>query len=214
MDGVSNGWGVAPDYKFTRVDDVGAALVGAYGGQFIDHRLVGGGAHWLSGTLVVGITYGGGLVKWFGNPGGLLDFSVRGFVGLGTAMLSERLAFSDGCDAFSVFNPDVSGTGDTKGGLPIGAAEPCGPAVMLDAFVDGGRGPAPIMTEVDQRRVFRFFVVPPIRQRDEQLSLCTGATHLPRAVTVRQTGQGVVETYAPERQAVRLRLIPCRADLA
>ena len=141
MDGVSNGWVVAPDFKFTRVDDGDAALVGAYGGKFIDRRLlVGGGAYWLSGAPDVGMAYGGGLVEWFGNPGGLLDFSVRGFVGLGTASLSKRFAFSDGCDAFSVFNPDVSGTGDTKGGLPIGAVESCGPAVMLDAFADAGQG--------------------------------------------------------------------------
>ena len=141
MDSVSNGWVVAPDFKFTRVDDGDAALVGAYGGKFIDRRLlVGGGAYWLSGAPHVGMAYGGGLVEWFGNPGGLLDFSVRGFVGLGTATLSERFAFSNGCDDFSVFNNDQLGAGDTKGGLPIGAVEPCGPAAMQDAFADGGRG--------------------------------------------------------------------------
>jgi len=141
IDSVSNGWVVAPDFKFTRVDDGDAALVGAYGGKFIDRRLlVGGGAYWLSGAPDVGMAYGGGLVEWFGNPGGLLDFSVRGFVGLGTASLSERFAFSDGCDAFSVFNSDVLGAGHAKGGLPIGAVEPCGPAIRLDAFADSGRG--------------------------------------------------------------------------
>lgn len=139
LDEAGNGWVVAPDFKFTRVDDGDAALVGAYGGRFIDRRLlVGGGAYWLSGAPDVGMAYGGGLAEWFGNPGGLVDFSVRGFVGLGTATLSERFGFSDGCGDFSVSNFDMPGTGDIKGGLPIGAMQPCGPGAMLDAFAGGG----------------------------------------------------------------------------
>ena len=117
LDNASNGWVVAPDFKFTRVDDSDAALVGAYGGKFIERRLlVGGGAYWLSGAPDVSMAYGGGLVEWFGNPGGLVDFSVRGFVGLGTATLSERFGFSDGCGDFSVSNFDMPGPGDIKGG--------------------------------------------------------------------------------------------------
>ena len=117
----SGGWVVAPDFKFTRVDDGDAALVGAYGGKFINRGLLlGGGAYWLSGAPHASMAYGGGLVEWFGNPGGLVDFSVRGFVGLGTATLSERFAYDDGCDNFGLF--DVDGLTAADGGLPIGGA--------------------------------------------------------------------------------------------
>lgn len=104
MEEVRNGWIVAPDFKFTQIDDGDAVLAGAYGGRMIDGRLlVGGGAYWLSGAPDVNMAYGGGLVEWFGNSGGLVDFSVRGFVGLGTATLSSRFAFSEGWTDFGMF---------------------------------------------------------------------------------------------------------------
>lgn len=106
MEEVHDGWIVAPDFKFTQVDDGDAVLAGAYGGKMIDGRLlVGGGAYWLSGAPDVNMAYGGGLVEWFGNPGGLVDFSVRGFLGLGTATLSDRFAFNEGWTDFGVSGP-------------------------------------------------------------------------------------------------------------
>ena len=103
---VHNGWIVAPDFKFTRINDGDAVLAGAYGGKMIDGRfLVGGGAYWLSGAPDVNMAYGGGLVEWFGNPGGLVDFSVRGFLGLGTATLSDRFAFNEGWTDFGMSGP-------------------------------------------------------------------------------------------------------------
>ena len=76
MEEVRNGWIVAPDFKFTQINDGDAVLAGAYGGKMIDGRfLVGGGAYWLSGAPDVNMAYGGGLVEWFGNPGSLVDFS-------------------------------------------------------------------------------------------------------------------------------------------
>ena len=121
---VSGGWVVAPDFKFTRIDEGDAALVGAYGGKFIDRGfLVGGGAYVLRGARDVGMAYGGGLVEWFGNPGGLVDFSVRGFIGLGTATLTDRFAFSDGCGGFGITNDDVFGS--VKGSPPTVSGGPC-----------------------------------------------------------------------------------------
>ena len=106
MEEVRNGWIVAPDFKFTQINDGDAVLAGAYGGKMIDGRfLVGGGAYWLSGAPDVNMAYGGGLVEWFGNPGGLVDFSVRGFVGLGTATLSNRFAFNEGWIDFGMSDP-------------------------------------------------------------------------------------------------------------
>ena len=122
---VSGGWIVAPDFKFTRIDESDAALVGAYGGKFIDRGfLVGGGAYVLRGARDGGMAYGGGLVEWFGNPDGLVDFSVRGFIGLGTATLTDRFAFSDGCGGgFSISNDDVFGS--VKGSPPTVSGGPC-----------------------------------------------------------------------------------------
>ena len=122
---VSGGWVVAPDFKFTRIDEGDAALVGAYGGKFIDRGfLVGGGAYVLRGAHDVGMAYGGGLVEWFGNPDRLVDFSVRGFIGLGTATLTDRFAFSEGCGGdFSIFNDDMFGS--AKGSPPTVSGGPC-----------------------------------------------------------------------------------------
>lgn len=130
----SGGWVVAPDFKFTRIDEGDAALVGAYGGKFIERGfLVGGGAYMLRGTRDVGMAYGGGLVEWFGNPGGLIDFSVRGFIGLGTASLSDRFAFSDGCGGdFGIVNDDISGPGQTVSGGS------CWAGAMVETFATGG----------------------------------------------------------------------------
>ena len=78
----------------------------------------------LRGARDVGMAYGGGLVEWFGNPDGLVDFSVRGFIGLGTATLTDRFAFSDGCGGgFSIFNDDVFGS--VKGSPPTVSGGPC-----------------------------------------------------------------------------------------
>ena len=101
------------------------ALVGAYGDNFIDRNLlVGGAAYVLQGTQGVSMAYGGGLMEWFGNPGGLIEFSLRGFVGLGTAALSSGAGFSAGCgDAGGIVNDDLSGIANDGGwGTPI---QPC-----------------------------------------------------------------------------------------
>ena len=119
------GWVVGPDFKFTRVNEQDGALVGAYGGNFIDRGLlVGGAAYVLRGAQSVSMAYGGGLVEWFGNRGGLIDFSLRGFVGLGTAALSSGSGFSAGCDHSTGISNDVLAgiVNDSGWGMPI---QPC-----------------------------------------------------------------------------------------
>ena len=121
----TGGWVVGPDFKFTRVNEQDGALVGAYGGNFIDRGLlVGGAAYVLRGTQGVSMAYGGGLVEWFEDRGGLIDFSVRGFLGLGTAALSSEGGFSAGCGhADGIFNDDLSGIVNDGGwGMP---KQPC-----------------------------------------------------------------------------------------
>ena len=86
---IRSGFLVAPDLKLTRIDGGSGALAGLYGGFITDRRLlVGAGAYWLTGgPAAVDMAYGGGLVEWFANPGGRVDFSVRSLFGFGRATL-------------------------------------------------------------------------------------------------------------------------------
>lgn len=86
---VDNGFVIAPDFKFTDVDGRFSNLAGAYGGWVINRKLLlGGGLYTLTnGPDPMGMTYGGGVVEYFVNSGSLVNFSVRGLVGGGSATL-------------------------------------------------------------------------------------------------------------------------------
>ena len=86
---IRSGFVVAPDLKLTSVDGGAGVLTGLYGGFITDRRLlIGAGAYWLTGDPgSVDMAYGGGLVEWFANPGGRVDFSVRTLLGAGRATL-------------------------------------------------------------------------------------------------------------------------------
>ena len=88
---IRSGLLVAPDLKLTSIDGGSGAVAGLYGGFITDRRLlVGAGAYWLTGgPNGVDMAYGGGLVEWFANPGGRVDFSVRSLFGFGRATLSS-----------------------------------------------------------------------------------------------------------------------------
>ena len=90
---IRSGFLVAPDLKLTRIDGGSGAVAGLYGGFITDRRLlVGAGAYWLTGGPAgVDMAYGGGLVEWFANPGGRVDFSVRSLFGFGRATLSSTV---------------------------------------------------------------------------------------------------------------------------
>ena len=90
---IHSGFLVAPDLKLTRIDGGSGAVAGLYGGFITDRRLlVGAGAYWLTGGPAgVDMAYGGGLVEWFANPGGRVDFSLRSLFGFGRATLSSTV---------------------------------------------------------------------------------------------------------------------------
>ena len=106
-----SGFVVAPDYRFTRVDGQSAGLLGVRAGLLTDRRLfIGGAAYGLPGNRDgLKMLYGGGLVEWFANPGGFVDFSVSGLVGAGSATVTpgsilsgySRLTLDGGRDQFS-----------------------------------------------------------------------------------------------------------------
>ncbi len=90
---IRSGFVIAPDLKLTSIDGDTGAVAGLYGGFITDRRLlVGAGAYWLTGEPSgVDMAYGGGLVEWFANPGGRVDFSVRSLFGVGRATLASRI---------------------------------------------------------------------------------------------------------------------------
>ena len=90
---IRSGFVLAPDLKLTSIDGDSGAVAGLYGGFITDRRLlVGAGAYWLTaGPSGVDMAYGGGLVEWFANPGGRVDFSVRSLFGFGRATLASTV---------------------------------------------------------------------------------------------------------------------------
>ena len=70
IDRIESGWVVAPDARFTEVNDRFATLAGVYGGWLTDRTLlVGGGAYWLANRDDdFKMQYYGGLARLF-RPG-------------------------------------------------------------------------------------------------------------------------------------------------
>jgi len=86
-----NGFLFAPDFKFTDVNGDFATIAGGYGGWVIDKKfLVGAGLYTMANGGNGGdMTYGGGVFEYFVNQGSLVNVSVRGLVGGGSATLSR-----------------------------------------------------------------------------------------------------------------------------
>ncbi len=87
---VDSGFFVAPDFKFTEVDGKFANLAGVYGGWLINRKLLlGGGGYFLTNRSDdFKMTYGGFVAEYFFRSDELVNFSVKGLVGGGTATVS------------------------------------------------------------------------------------------------------------------------------
>jgi hypothetical protein len=88
---IQSGFVIAPDAKFTEVDDRFATLAGVYGGWLTDRTLlVGAGAYWLANRGDdFKMQYYGGLVRWTFAARRALGLSAGGFVGFGDATLGR-----------------------------------------------------------------------------------------------------------------------------
>jgi hypothetical protein len=88
---IENGFVVAPDVRFTQVNDRFATLAGAYGGWQTDKTLlVGGAAYWLANRDDdFKMQYFGGLVRWNFLGDRPLRISTGVLVGGGTATLGR-----------------------------------------------------------------------------------------------------------------------------
>ena len=108
---VDSGFLFAPDFKFTDVNGDFASLVGGYGGFVIDKKfLIGGGVYTLAnGSGADEMTYGGGVFEYFINQGSLVNISVRGLVGGGSASLDSGFPSFDRDSGRGGFPNDVPG---------------------------------------------------------------------------------------------------------
>jgi hypothetical protein len=81
---------IAPDARFTQVNDRTATLVGVYGGYLTEQTfLVGAGGYWLAnGSHDFEMAYGGAVVGWTFHGDRALAFGTRVLVGGGNATLS------------------------------------------------------------------------------------------------------------------------------
>ena len=88
---VDHGFLISPEIKLTEVDGDFGVLGGGYGGWVLNRQLlIGGGIYTLAnGSGDAGMTYGGGVVEYFVNSDSLVNVSVRGLVGGGSAPLDR-----------------------------------------------------------------------------------------------------------------------------
>ena len=88
---LDNGWVIAPDARFTQINDRTATLVGAYGGWLTDKTLlVGAGAYWLANRdHDFKMAYYGGVGRWTLGGHRKLGVSTGGLIGFGDATLSR-----------------------------------------------------------------------------------------------------------------------------
>lgn len=115
---------VAPDFKFTDLNGEFANLAGGYGGWRIDKKfLIGGGVYTLTnGSGPNEMTYGGGVFEYFVIQDSLVNVSVRGLVGGGSATVGPNL---DGFDR--VLDFDFRAAGEQR--LHVHGEKPARPLV-------------------------------------------------------------------------------------
>jgi hypothetical protein len=88
---VDSGFVIAPDAKFTKVNDEFATFAGIYGGWLTDRTLlVGAGAYWLANRdRDFKMQYAGGLARWTIGGHSRVGVSAGALVGFGDATLSR-----------------------------------------------------------------------------------------------------------------------------
>jgi hypothetical protein len=114
---VHDGFAIAPDFRFGKVNGSAARLAGAYGGWMIDNTLlIGAGGYGLTnGSSNFQMGYGGVVVGWLQHTGGPVGFGARTRGGAGRATISTPFS---GC----AFERD--GQVLFAGVCPPGAAQP------------------------------------------------------------------------------------------
>ena len=88
---IESGFVIAPDARFTEINDKSATLAGVYGGWLTDQKLlVGGGAYWLANrSRDFEMQYFGGLARWNFLSHRTVGLTAGAFVGFGDGTLSR-----------------------------------------------------------------------------------------------------------------------------
>lgn len=91
---IESGFLIAPDAKFTEVNNRSATLIGGYGGWMTEHTiLIGAAGYWLANNeRGLEMAYGGGLVEWLVHGERKIAFGARGLIGGGNSTLSGTVA--------------------------------------------------------------------------------------------------------------------------
>jgi hypothetical protein len=101
---IESGFVIAPDARFTKVNDRTATLAGGYGGWLMDQTLlIGAGGYWLvNDARDFKMAYGGAVVEWFVRGNRQAGISTRALVGGGRATLSNTFGELLGARATSM----------------------------------------------------------------------------------------------------------------
>lgn len=88
---LENGFVVAPDVRFTTVNDRSSTLAGVYGGYELDKTLfIGAAGYWNTNRdRDFELQYGGGVVKWTLLGHNPVSVSIGSLVGVGSATLTR-----------------------------------------------------------------------------------------------------------------------------
>jgi hypothetical protein len=89
---ISTRFVVAPDVRFTEVNDRSATLAGVYAGWLTDRTIfIGGGGYWLANRDDdFKVAYGGPIIGVVAHADRKLAFGARTLIGFGNATLSDR----------------------------------------------------------------------------------------------------------------------------
>jgi hypothetical protein len=88
---LESGFVIAPDARFTEINDRSATLAGVYGGWLTDQKLlIGAGAYWLANrSRDFEMQYFGGLARWNFLSHRTVGLTAGAFVGFGDGTLSR-----------------------------------------------------------------------------------------------------------------------------
>lgn len=120
---VESGFVIAPDARFTEINDKSATLAGVYGGWLSDQKLlVGAGAYWLANrSRDFEIQYYGGLARWNFLSHRAVGLTAGAFVGFGDGTLSRTYSDLFGIPEGAVIRdtPQFRGSRGHAVGQPI-----------------------------------------------------------------------------------------------
>jgi len=135
---IQSGFVIAPDSRFTQIDDRTATFAGAYGGYLAEKTfLVGAGGYWLANEdHDFKMAYGGAVIGWTIRCDHAFAYGARVLVGGGEATLSSSYAqLLNIPDGTVVSTRDVARFGSRHGSVNSGISSSTRVIVTDDFFI-------------------------------------------------------------------------------